>query len=105
MLSPALAGWVTETFDGVDASSAQRLGLVHEKDPSIFEAAREAGAIVLTKDRDFVDEVEQRGAPPVLWLRVGNTTTANLRRVLAERLPTALDTIRNGAAWAEVSDV
>ena len=104
MLSPALARWITETFDGVDAFSAKRLGLVHAKDPPIFDAARRAGAVVLTKDSDFIDEVERGGTPPVIWVRVGDTTTAVMRRVLREHLPAALDAIREGASWTEITD-
>ena len=104
MLSPALARWITESFDGVEASSAKRLDLVNAKDPSIFEAARRAGAVVLTKDRDFADEVERNGTPAVIWVRIGNTTTANMKRVLAERLPGALDALRGGAALVELRD-
>ncbi|MDT7855261.1 DUF5615 family PIN-like protein [Rubrivirga sp. S365] len=104
MLSPALARWITQAFDGVDAVSAQRLGLIEAKDPSIFDAARGAGAVVLTKDRDFADEVERRGSPSVVWLRVGNTTTANLKRVLAEQLPAALVALRGGEVLVELRD-
>jgi len=51
-LSPALAPWLTQEF-GVEAFSARRLTLVRAKDRQIFEAAREANAVVLTKDVDF----------------------------------------------------
>ena len=104
MLSPALARWITETFDRVDAFSAERLGLVHAKDPSIFDAARRAGAVVLTKDSDFVDEVGRAGAPPVIWVRVGNTRTASMKRVLTAHLPAALEAIRAGATWTEIGE-
>lgn len=102
MLSPALARWVTETSEDVEAVSAQRLGFVGEKDSEIIEAAREVGAAVLTKDRDFADEVERHGTPPVIWVRVGNTSTASMKRVLAERLPAALEALRGGAALVEL---
>jgi predicted nuclease of predicted toxin-antitoxin system len=50
-LSPALAPWLKQEF-GVEALSARRLALVRAKDRKIFEAAREANAVVLTKDVD-----------------------------------------------------
>jgi predicted nuclease of predicted toxin-antitoxin system len=99
MLSPALARWITETFDEVDAYSAQWLGLVHAKDPPIFEAARKAGAVVLTKDEDFANEVRRRGAPPVIWVRSGNAFS---RDVLQDELPAALKAIRRGVSLVEI---
>lgn len=99
MLPPSLARWITATFDGVDAYSAQRLGLVYAKDPSIFRAAREAGAVVLTKDEDFADEVQRVGSPPVIRVRSGN---AFRREDLLAELPAALDAIRKGALLVEI---
>ncbi len=101
MLSPSLARWISNTFDGVDAFSAQRLGLIHAKDPSIFRTAREAGAVVLTKDDDFADEVRRHGSPPVIWVRAGNAFS---REVLVAELPAALDAIRKGELLVQIGD-
>ena len=102
MLPPGLARWIAETFDGVEAVSALRLGLVEAKDPPIFRAARDAGAVVLTKDEDFADEVARRGTPAVIWLRTGNGSTPALKRVLKAYLPAALDAIRRGDVLVEI---
>ena len=51
-LSPALAPWISQQFN-IESLSVRKLGMVKAKDPAIFHAAREAGAIVLTKDADF----------------------------------------------------
>ena len=51
-LSPALAPWLGTNFN-LEACSARYLGLRHAKDREIFFAAREAGAVVMTKDRDL----------------------------------------------------
>ena len=99
MLSPSLARWITTTFEGVDAFSAQRLGLVYAKDRAIFLSAREAGAVVLTKDEDFADEVRRTSSPPVIWVRSGNAFS---REVLLDELPAALDAIRNGTTLVEI---
>jgi len=50
--SPSLAKWIADTF-GIPAQSFRELGLREAKDYPIFQAAREADAIVLTKDADF----------------------------------------------------
>jgi predicted nuclease of predicted toxin-antitoxin system len=62
-LPPALANWLTQTFD-VEASSLREIGLRDAKDIEIFEAARSTGAIIMTKDSDFVDLVYRLGIPP-----------------------------------------
>ena len=48
-------------------------------DKDIFAAARAAQAVILTKDRDFVDMAMILGTPPqVIWLTCGNTSNENL---------------------------
>jgi predicted nuclease of predicted toxin-antitoxin system len=102
-LSPALAKWIATEF-GHPAQAVRDLGLRHAKDRPIFDAAREANAIMLTKDSDFVDLVERLGPPPhVLWLTCGNTSNAALRIILKESLPKALELIGRGEALVEIS--
>ncbi len=81
------------------------LGLLVAKDKEIFEAARKEGAIVLTKDRDFVNLLERLGAPPQnLWVTCGNTSNARLKDVLRQTLSAALDLVRDGERLVEISD-
>lgn len=59
------------------------LRLREASDQQIFEAARVANAIVMTKDVDFVEMVERFGTPPrILWLTCGNTSDQRLREIL-----------------------
>lgn len=82
-LSPALAPWLTATFD-IEAAALRTLGLREAEDPAIFEAARRAGAVLMTKDADFVALVERLGPPPqIIWLTCGNTSNDALRALLA----------------------
>jgi predicted nuclease of predicted toxin-antitoxin system len=62
-LSPALARWLSQQFNLV-ALSVKELSSRSAIDPEIFFAAREANAVVLTKDQDFVHLLERHGAPP-----------------------------------------
>ena len=90
-LSPALALWLTETFAEVEAFSAKFLGLRDAEDEEIFKAAREAEAVVMTKDQDFVALLDRLGPPPkVIWLTCGNTSNAHLKHLLGQTLPDAL---------------
>lgn len=53
-LSPALARWNAAHFPEIEAYSVRYLGLQNAEDPEIFEAARSASTVVMTKDDDFV---------------------------------------------------
>ena len=57
-LSPALAAWVNRKYDRIQARSVRAVGLRDGKDREIFEAAREAGAVVTSKDSDFLRLLE-----------------------------------------------
>lgn len=102
-LSPALATWIAAEFNH-PSQSVRDLGLRHAKDKPIFEAARQASAIMLTKDADFVELVERLGPPPqVIWLTCGNTSNAALRTILQSALPKALELLRQGERLVEIS--
>jgi predicted nuclease of predicted toxin-antitoxin system len=102
-LSPRLAPWMAEQF-GVEAYSLRWLGLQEVKDEVIFAAARLRGAVIMTKDVDFVDLVNTRGAPPqIIWITVGNTSTAYLKELLKELFPDAREVLEFGVPVVEIS--
>jgi predicted nuclease of predicted toxin-antitoxin system len=102
-LSPALAGWLSERFPLV-AVAARDLGLRDAMDEEIFQAAKNADAVILTKDSDFRDLVVREGPPPrVIWLTCGNTSNARLQRLLSATLPQALRCLENGDALVEIA--
>jgi predicted nuclease of predicted toxin-antitoxin system len=66
-----------------DASHVALLGLDRAGDSHVWQFAREHGYVIVTKDADFHDLSVQRGAPPkIVWLRIGNCTTAEIVRLL-----------------------
>ncbi len=68
-LSPAIARCLQDEL-GTDASALRDLGLRDAEDEEIFQAARNASAVVMTKDSDFVSLVERFGPPPqIVWVR------------------------------------
>ncbi len=102
-LSPALAPWVRTTF-GVEAAPLRELGLRDAEDAVIFAAARAAGAVLMTKDSDFVDLVTRHGPPPqIVWLTSGNTTNAALRRILTGTWPRVAELLTAGEPLVEIS--
>lgn len=89
-LSPGLAPWIKNTFD-VDAFSVQWLKFQETSGRGIFLATREAKAVVMTKDYDFVELLDQPGPPPqLIWIRCGNTSNAQMRKILYQSFPEAL---------------
>jgi len=80
------------------------LGLRDAEDIDIFEAARQANAVVMSKDSDFVDLVNRFGPPPqVLWIRCGNTSNAQMQVILSGTLLAAADLLHQGEQLVEIS--
>ncbi len=104
-LSPALAPWVRETFD-IETHAVHDLHLLTAKDSEIFQRARDAEAVIMSKDRDFLRLLDQFGPPPqVLWVTCGNTSNARLRAVLSKTLPKVLALLRQGEPLVEIGEV
>jgi len=102
-LAPALAPWIQVTF-GVEARALRDVGLRDSTDREIFRVARLAGAIVMTKDSDFVTLQNQLGSPPqVIWLTCGNTSNQYLRELLSRALPEVLVLLEAGEHLVEIS--
>lgn len=103
-LPPSLARWLTTTFQ-VTATAIREQGLRDADDPAIFEAARRAGAVLVSKDTDFVGLVQRLGPPPqLMWVTCGNTTNERLERVFADVFPAAKALIEAGTPIVEISD-
>ncbi len=101
-ISPGVAAWINETFD-YEASSLRAIGLREADDLAIFEKAKAEDVIFITKDADFVDLVEIRGAPPkVILLRCGNTTNKRLREIFAMHLNEAITRFSEGEIVVEI---
>ncbi len=101
-LSPAIASWLEQSFH-IAAVSVRDLGLREAQDLSIFEAAKVAGVVVMTKDADFAEMVERLGpSPQVLWLRCGNTSNLALRQPLTSEWPAAKIRVIAGEPMVEL---
>ena len=101
-LSPRIARWLTAQFD-VRAMAVGELGLRDAADREIFETARAADAVVMTKDVDFVTLLERHGPPPkVIWVTTGNTSNQSLRRILANVFQEAMVRLDAGEPLVEI---
>ena len=66
-----------------DSKQVRELGLENSKDSAIWTFAKENGYCIVTFDGDFYDLGLIKGSSPkVIWLRLGNTSTQNIEKVL-----------------------
>jgi predicted nuclease of predicted toxin-antitoxin system len=105
-LSPSIGSWLADSFEGIEVLAVQADPEIRSaKDREIFELARSAGAVVMTKDRDFVELLERLGPPPqVIWLTCGNTSNRVMQGILRSAFPKALELLREGESLVEISD-
>ena len=102
-LSPRLARWLTDQFQ-INAVPVRDLGLRDADDDTIYRSAAQSGAVVVTKDRDFVDLQLRLGPPPpIIWLTCGNTSEAKLQQVFTTHFMTARQLLASGDALVEIS--
>jgi predicted nuclease of predicted toxin-antitoxin system len=80
-LSPTLVSRLADLFP--NSSHVSLLGLDRVSDEEVWNYARDNGFTLVSKDADFSDINLLRGFPPrVLWLRIGNCTTAQVEALL-----------------------
>jgi predicted nuclease of predicted toxin-antitoxin system len=96
------APWIAQAFS-VECHAIVPLGLERTPDDEIFLLARNAGAIILSKDADFVNVIERLGVPPqVILLTSGNTDNSTLKMILRTYLPDALKMIADGEPLVKI---
>ena len=84
-LSSRLVAQLESYYPGI--IHVAQLGLSEASDLEIWEAAHREGCMIVSKDSDFVDLQVLRGFPPkILWLRLGNCSTARIEEVLREHV-------------------
>ena len=80
-LSPRLVERLADIFP--DAQHVAGAGLSRATDDEVWTYAASQNACIVTKDSDFNDLSVLREFPPkVMWLRIGNCTTAQLESLL-----------------------
>jgi predicted nuclease of predicted toxin-antitoxin system len=100
-LPPALATWLAAR--GHQAQAVRDAGLRGATDSAIWAAGLQQGAVIITKDEDFVERALQTTTgPQVVWLRIGNCTNRVLLTWLEPLLPGILRELSAGARVVEV---
>ncbi len=71
-----------------DTTHVALVGLATASDREVWEYARERAYALVSKDADFRQLAFLYGPPPkVIWLRVGNASTATVLQVLLDHRP------------------
>jgi len=100
-LPSALANSLCER--GHEAEHVLAVGLAQGKDTPVWRFAQKRGAVLITKDEDFAEWVRRgRPGPPVVWLRIGNSTKRELFAWLEPLLPAILRQLQQGERLVEV---
>lgn len=101
-LPPALARWLVAK--GHEASHVLDHDMLEAGDAAIWAQAERLGAVIVSKDEDFVHLRTLRPQGPALvWVRVGNTTRRELLAWFAELLPDIERALVAGERLIEVS--
>ncbi|MBI1818281.1 MAG: DUF5615 family PIN-like protein [Deltaproteobacteria bacterium] len=103
-MPPVLCRWIEEP-QSIRAVHVSEIDLLTAENPEIYEKARFAGAVVLTKDEDFVQLQERRGAPPQLvWVTCGNLSNRQLKQLLLSRWKRTIELLRAGEPLVEINE-
>lgn len=103
-LSPAIAVWITQNFEQLEAVAIRDVGLRDAEDTVIYFSAKEANVTVMTKDSDFIELQKRHGVPPkVIWVTCGNTSNASLKKILLANLQKAVELIEGGENIVEIT--
>jgi predicted nuclease of predicted toxin-antitoxin system len=102
-LPPQLGDWLS-AVPYVEARHVLELGLIRASDRMIWEAARAASAVVITKDTDFRDRALRLGPPPqVVWVTAGNLSNRVLQDLIGAKWPEAVQLLRQGEPLVEIA--
>jgi predicted nuclease of predicted toxin-antitoxin system len=100
-LPPGLAARLISL--GHQAEHVTQISLQTSDDVEIWRYAIRHGAVIVTKDEDFVSLGRREpSSPPVVWIRLGNTTNRALWRAVEPLLPEILDALSLGEKLIEI---
>lgn len=86
-----------------EAKHVKEFDLQHATDKQIWNFAKENQYSIVTFDSDFYDLVTLYEHPPkIIWLRIGNTTTQNLAKVLKSHFD-SIKSFLSDSNYAEIA--
>ena len=99
-LPPALARRLTEL--GHVAEHVYDIGMQAASDHSIWKRATETGAVIITKDEDFIQIGRSAAGPQIVWLRLGNVNRSELLERVSKTLSQIIEAIEGGERVIEI---
>ena len=99
-LPPALARRLTEL--GHKAEHVYDIGLQAASDRTIWKKATETGAVIITKDEDFIQLSRSSSGPQVVWLRLGNVSRSALLDRIGKTISQIVKAIDEGERVVEI---
>ena len=82
-LSPRLVELLRDLYS--DTEHVRGVGLASANDDAVWDYAARNGRTIVTKDADFNQRAFLLGPPPkVVWIRLGNASTAEIAQVLRQ---------------------
>lgn len=103
-LPPAIGPWIKNQFN-VECLHVRDLKLRDKEDFEIYQEAKLAGAVIISKDKDFADLSKSLGPPPqILLLTCGNTSNQKLQEIFLKTLADAIEFIKANEPVVEISD-
>lgn len=100
-LPTALARWIAS--QGQTAQHVADLQMANASDREIWQEAQETGAVIISKDSDFVTLASlEEECPPVVWIRLGNTRRQALLNWFSPLFPEVLEALEQGEKLIEI---
>ncbi|RWX75422.1 hypothetical protein EPK99_17095 [Neorhizobium lilium] len=100
-LPPALARWLVQM--GHEAKHVMDLGLASASDREIWDKAKSAGYVIITKDEDFAQrQTLSPSGPQVIWIRLPNSRRRELLIWFDKALPHILMALASDERLVEV---
>lgn len=82
-----------------DSVHVREVGLKAAGDPSVWDYARDNGLMIVSKDSDMHQRSFVFGYPPkIIWVRLGNCSTADVERLLRKQFAAIEEFYRDGYA-------
>lgn len=78
------------------------IGMQAASDHSIWKRATETGAVIITKDEDFILIGRSAAGPQVVWLRLGNVNRNALLDRISKVMPQIIEAIESGDRVIEI---
>ena len=102
-LPPALARMLAAK--GFTAEHVYDVELGEAEDNKIWAYAKQVNAIILTKDEDFIVLASfDPNGPPIVWVRLGNTTKQALLTWFEPLLPAITASLAEGNKLVELTN-